>query len=298
VGGHTHIGAGCAAADLSRAVPFWFTGGVIGRRARIGALLVVLFVVATWAVGVTRGRRARRAWDRPIPVVVVLVAREPPPEAAVTRLQGGIEELSRRLEAEFARHRGSATRQPFAFSLAGPVVWDGAFPLEPASAGPFDRLSHAFRLWRALGGIDAAAGVAPELYDARVYVLLEPPPAGGPRTFAEGSGAAGGEVGLVRAWADPADATLALTAAAHELLHCLGASDKYDAAGHALEPEGLADPGLSPRYPQRHAEWMVGEVPLGPGQGRLPASLAEVRIGPATAREIGWLPPSPAAPLE
>jgi hypothetical protein len=271
---------------------------VIGRRARIGALLVLLFVVAAWATGVTRGRRARRAWDRPLPVVVVLVARAPPPEAAVIRLRRGIEELSRQLESELARHLGEPARRPFAFTLAGPVAWDGEFPLEPASPGPFDRLWHAVRLWRALRSIDAASGVAPDLYDARIYVLLEPPLAGGPRTFAEGSGAEGGEVGLVRAWADPADATLALTAAAHELLHCLGASDKYDAAGHAIEPEGLADPGLSPLYPQRHAEWMVGEVPLGPGRGRLPASLAEVRIGPATAREIGWLPSSPPAPLE
>jgi hypothetical protein len=271
---------------------------VFGRRARIGALLVVLLVVAAWAAGVTRGRKARSAWDRTLPVAIVLVARAPPPEGTVTRLRVGVEELSRRLEAELARHRGGATPAPFAFTVVGPVVWDGAFPLDPVSAGLVDRLSHAFRLWRSLGSIDSAAGVAPDLYDVRVYVLLEAPPAGGPRTFAEGSGAAGGEIGLVRAWADPSDATLALTAAAHELLHCLGASDKYDAAGHALEPEGLADPGLSPRYPQRHAELMVGEVPLAPGQGRLPASLAEIRIGPATAREIGWLPSSPAAPLE
>ena len=137
-----------------------------------------------------------------------------------------------------------------------------------------------------------------DLYDVRVYLLLEPPQGGGRGTFAEGSGAAGGEIGLVRAWVEPSDATLALTAVAHELLHCLGASDKYDAAGHAIEPEGLADPGLSPRYPQRHAEWMVGEVPLGPGRGRLPASLDEVAIGPTTAREIGWIPSSTRAPLE
>jgi hypothetical protein len=271
---------------------------VIGRRARIGALLVVLFAVAAWGTGVIRGRRARRAWDRPLPVAVVLVARAPPPDAAVASLGAGVEELSRRLQAEFARHRGGTMHPPFAFALAGPVAWSGAFPLEPASPGPLDRLSHAFRLWRTLGSIDAAAGVAPDLYDARVYVLLEPPQGGGRGTYAEGSGAAGGEVGLVRAWAEPSDATLALTAVAHELLHCLGASDKYDAAGHALDPEGIADPGLSPRYPQRHAEWMVGEVPLGPGRGRLPASLAEVAVGPATAREIGWLPPSPGTPLE
>jgi hypothetical protein len=271
---------------------------VIGRRARIGTLLVVLLVVAAWGAGVIRDRRERRAWDRPLAVAVVLVARAPPPEAVVASLAAGIEELSRRLEAEFTRHRGEAAHPPFAFALAGPVAWMGAFPLYAASPGPLDRLWHAFRLWRTLRSIDAAAGIERDLYDARVYLLLEPPPGAGRGTFAEGSGAAGGEIGLVRAWAEPSDATLALTAVAHELLHCLGASDKYDAAGHALEPEGLADPGLSPRYPQRHAEWMVGEVPLGPGRGRLPASLAEVAVGPATACEIGWLPPSPGAPLE
>jgi hypothetical protein len=29
-------------------------------------------------------------------------------------------------------------------------------------------------------------------------------------------------------------------------------------------------------------------VAVAPGVGRLPSSLSEVRVGPATAREIGW----------
>ena len=37
---------------------------------------------------------------------------------------------------------------------------------------------------------------------------------------------------------------------------------------------------------------MVGEVPLGPLFGRLPASAAEVGVGPVTAAEVGWLPPA------
>jgi hypothetical protein len=109
-------------------------------------------------------------------------------------------------------------------------------------------------------------------------------------SFAEGIGEQGGEVGVVRARFDEAGATLAAAAIFHEAFHCLGASDKYDPLGHAREPAGLAEPDLTPRYPQRLAELMVGEVPLGPGVGRLPASVAELGVGPVTAAEVGWLP--------
>jgi len=143
-------------------------------------------------------------------------------------------------------------------------------------------------LWSTLHRIDQAAGDVQAPADARIYVQVEPAEAT-PRSFAEGVGALGGEVGLVRTGVGGGDASLALAAIPHELLHCLGASDKYDPAGHALEPQGLVEPGRTPPYPQRLAEWMVGEVPLGPGRGRLPESLAELAVGEVTAREIGWV---------
>jgi hypothetical protein len=81
---------------------------------------------------------------------------------------------------------------------------------------------------------------------------------------------------------------------AHEALHTLGATDKYDAAGHAVDPAGLAEPERQPTYPQRFAELMVGELPLAPGAGRLPSTAEELAVGPATAAEIGWTAaPSP-----
>lgn len=77
---------------------------------------------------------------------------------------------------------------------------------------------------------------------------------------------------------------------AHELLHTLGASDKYDlASGQPLWPQGYAAPDSKPRHPQQRAELMAGRIPLGPDSAVVPASLAEVLIGPATAVEIGWL---------
>jgi len=76
---------------------------------------------------------------------------------------------------------------------------------------------------------------------------------------------------------------------AHELLHTLGATDKYDlATGLPLYPQGYADPARSPRYPQAQAELMAGRIPLAADKAVQSRSLREVTIGPVTALEIGW----------
>ncbi len=258
------------------------------RKLRVALLVVALIVVAAWAGGVHRIRSSRVRWDRPVEVAVVLLSPVDLDALQVSRFRDVLGELEARLSAEFARYGGRGT--PFSLKLVGPVSFNGPLSFTPESSGILDRANHAYRLWKTLRAVHAAASFDPKPYDARIYLLLEPAAeAGGAvRTFAEGAGAAGGEVGFVRAAAGAEDAVLALTAVAHELLHCLGATDKYDAAGHAIVPDGLAEPGLSPQYPQLYAEWMVGEVPIGPAQGRLPSSLAEIRVGPVTAREIGW----------
>ena len=104
----------------------------------------------------------------------------------------------------------------------------------------------------------------------------------------EGTSQEGGKIGLVEVELDGTMIDFALFVAAHELLHTLGATDKYDAAGHTLVPSGLAEPDKWPPYPQRFAEAMARNVPLGPAEERPPASLDELSIGSATAREIGW----------
>ncbi len=77
---------------------------------------------------------------------------------------------------------------------------------------------------------------------------------------------------------------------AHELLHTLGATDKYDPrSGQPRAPDGLGDPGRDPVYPQDQGEIMAGRIALGPAQAVIPASLDDMVVGPATAREIGWI---------
>jgi hypothetical protein len=76
---------------------------------------------------------------------------------------------------------------------------------------------------------------------------------------------------------------------AHELLHTLGASDKYNPAdGAPLFPIGYADREREPRYPQEEAEVMAGRRALSAQEWEMPNSLRRVVIGPETALEIRW----------
>ena len=77
---------------------------------------------------------------------------------------------------------------------------------------------------------------------------------------------------------------------AHELLHTLGATDKYAPASNLPRfPDGFADPSAKPLLPQSKAELMAGRIPLDDRHAEIPESLRKVVIGQLTAREIGWL---------
>ncbi len=254
------------------------------RRVRIGVLLCVFVFTSAWGAHRVWHRHVRSEWDRPVQVGVVLLS--PRGEVDPEPWIAGVAVLSARLDTEMARWRGPGG-SAFDVTLVGPVRWSGTLPFSPVSGSPLDRARHAFAVWRTLRDVDRAAEGTVGGFDVRILLHCDDAP-GTPEGFAEGSGALNGEVGFVRG-SCRGDLSLPLQAIGHELLHIVGASDKYDDGGHARAPEGLADPGRVPPYPQVHAEWMVGEVPLGPGRGRLPESLEELRVGEATAREIGWI---------
>lgn len=74
----------------------------------------------------------------------------------------------------------------------------------------------------------------------------------------------------------------------HELLHTLGATDKYDAQGMPLYPEGFGEAGDGPHYPQHVAEIMAGRVALSPQKAEIPESLDACVVGYKTAYEVNW----------
>ena len=98
-----------------------------------------------------------------------------------------------------------------------------------------------------------------------------------------------GLVGVVHLFADPGMAGRNSIVIAHELLHTVGASDKYDPRdGSPLFPSGYGDRDQDPLYPQERAELMAGRRALSAYQWEMPRTLAGVLIGPETAREIRW----------
>ena len=100
-----------------------------------------------------------------------------------------------------------------------------------------------------------------------------------------------GMVGLVNAYTGRRQNGSNNVIIAHEFLHTLGATDKYDPAnGQPVFPDGFAEPERSPRFPQRFAELMGGRIAIAADEALVPASLDYVVIGAQTAREIRLSP--------
>jgi hypothetical protein len=91
-------------------------------------------------------------------------------------------------------------------------------------------------------------------------------------------GLEGGLIGIINAFADKSYRGSNQVVIAHELMHTLGASDKYAMDSIPQYPQGYAEPYLKPLYPQRRAEIMGGRIPLS----------AQQAVGIQTAAEINW----------
>jgi hypothetical protein len=124
--------------------------------------------------------------------------------------------------------------------------------------------------------------------DIRLYLLYHNP-ATSPR-LSHSTALNKGRVGRVNLFGDKSYAKQNLVILAHELLHTLTASDKYDLQTTLPAfPDGFAEPDKQPRYPQDFAELMGGRVPIDETKAEIPKSLAQTLIGEKTAKEIGWL---------
>ena len=252
---------------------------------RITFLLGVLVIVVLFALRDVNRRHARTDWTKTLTVAIVLLRRGPVDPAAIDKLRDRVHALEARLTDECRRH-GSVSMSPFRLELYGPVDVASGPPVQPEE-GVVALARYTFDLWQYLRGVNARVELRPSAVDASIYVLTRPPRAGRP-TMVEGASQEGGKVGLVEVDLDRDIADCALFVAAHELLHTLGATDKYGVEGRARVPEGLAEPERVPLYPQQFAEIMARNVPLGPSIERPPETLDELRVGSATAREIGW----------
>jgi hypothetical protein len=101
-----------------------------------------------------------------------------------------------------------------------------------------------------------------------------------------------GLICMVNAFADYRHAPGNNVIIGHELLHTLGATDKYDPqTGMPVFSDGYADPQRQPLHPQRKAEIMGGLIPVSADEGKMPSRLSRTVIGPLSAAEVGWTAP-------
>lgn len=182
----------------------------------------------------------------------------------------------------------------YGVTLAEPVrIWlrpqlDRPPPLPPADRGLLGTIAWSLRLRWFANRREAAQ--PPPRGQVRIFALYYDPQTS-PRV-AHSLGLTKGVIGIVHAFATRSMNGSNNVVIAHELMHTLGATDKYDPAnGHPRHPEGYAEPDRAPLYPQELAELMGGRIALAPGRAEIPHSLDQVVIGPQTAAEIGWRRP-------
>jgi hypothetical protein len=159
-------------------------------------------------------------------------------------------------------------------------------PERSASHGPVANVLWSLRLrWYAWRRMSQVKGPPPTV---RLFVIYHDPT----RTVKvpHSVGLQKGLVGVVHVFASRDQQGSNQVVIAHELLHTLGASDKYGADDMPIWPDGYGDPDQQPRLPQRQAELMAGRRAISAHVAEIPESLADVVIGDATAREIRWLP--------
>ncbi len=124
--------------------------------------------------------------------------------------------------------------------------------------------------------------------DIRLYLLYHDP-ATHPQ-LSHSTALNKGRIGRVNLFGDSAYSKQNLVITAHELLHTLNATDKYDLSTTLpAYPDGFAEPDKLPLYPQDFAELMGGRVPKSETSAEIPKSLKHTLVGEKTAREIGWL---------
>ena len=252
------------------------------RNFRILVLLIILFLVAA---GTYLTQLRTTDWDRPLTMAIYPINGD-----GSTVSSNYINELTlenfRDIETFFvdeAEQFGLPLKRPVEIVM-GSVLTE--IPPEP----PKDRnilgvmwWSLKIRLWSRGIGSDYGPPA-----DIRMFVLYNDPEAN-PR-LAHSLGLQKGLLGVVHVfsnWRQAGGNNMVIT---HELLHTLGATDKYDLqTNQPIFPIGYAEPDKDPTLPQEYAEIMAGRIPLTESTAEQPANLGSVVVGEYTALEIRWI---------
>lgn len=252
------------------------------RKVRIAVLLLILLFVA---LNTYFDRVYSTDWDIPLRVTVFPINGDgsATAERYVQALQGDDFLALEGFFSEEAEHYGVKLDRPIRFSLAAPIRELPPMIEQQAGVPSVVLWSLRMRYW-AWSVPENPAGASP---DVKLFVLYHDPVRS--PSLSHSVGLQKGLFGIVNVFAERRMAGSNDTVTAHELLHTLGATDKYSPGTNLpRHPEGYAEPARKPLYPQPFAELMAGRIPLSRTRSEIPESLDQVVVGPLTAAEIGW----------
>lgn len=174
-------------------------------------------------------------------------------------------------------------QQPFELSLGEQIT--NLPPPWPENANEIDVLFWGlrFRWWAYRNTPDDDGG----LTRIRMFVMYHSGESDQP--LAHSLGLQKGLMGLVHAYAIDGQTAQNNIVIAHEMLHTVGAIDKYSEYGGPLFPVGYANPQREPLFPQRYAEIMSGRIPTSYASSYMAESMRSTQINEFTANEINWI---------
>lgn len=255
--------------------------GIPFRAVRIIILLTILLIVGLN----TRLTRLRTTdWDHPLWVMIYPINGDGS-EASSDYINSLQKEAFDSIEiflAMEAESFGLTLDEPITIKMA-PEISETP-PKAPNDGNTLKIMwwSLKMRYWAYV--VDSNEGLDP---DIKMFVIYYDP-----KTYKEldhSFGLQKGMIGVVKVFASYRMQEKNTVVITHELLHTLGATDKYDPiTTHPVYPDGYAEPDQEPLFPQREAEIMAGRIPINENSIKMPLSLAEVTIGEKTAEEINW----------
>lgn len=246
---------------------------------------ILVYILILIAVGHWLTAQRTTSWDRPLSVAVYPINGDGSQRSAryIDSLEWDAFKVIDEFMAEEAKHYGVQVKEPVYTVLADPVADQPPAPPQDGNALQIMLWSLKLRYWS--WSVDR--GADPPASNIEIYVRYFDPDAN-PR-LPHSLGLQKGLIGVVNAFASPQQAGSNKVIIAHELLHTLGASDKYDpATGQPEYPSGYAEPEADPELPQKLAELMGGRIPISATESQIPRSLDEVVIGTLTGQEIRW----------
>lgn len=243
-------------------------------------MILIGVALGSWLTG-----KRSISWEQPLWIAIYPINADSSSgtQQYINQLDKGSFQSIEDFISEEAREFNLPLKHPFTLKLAPQVK---SLPPEPPHSGAVWEIilwSLKLRYWAYQS--NTYQGPAPHI---RIFVKYFDVKDQQP--LAHSLGLQQGMLGIVNAFAINKMTQANAMVITHEILHTLGATDKYDLqTGLPIYPDGYAEADRTPLYPQEIAEIMGGKIPISEEKVTIPRGLHQVILGKQTAREISWL---------